>query len=159
VVGCIVARVAIAPSGVTPWNWKSHSRSCLGRPVHAQISCRIFTCLVVSASPSLKEGSTLVTGVSHVSFFSATSRARRSVVSAFVFDAIMKSESASTLAGFPRSFTPYPSANTTLPPWTMPTATPGIFSSFMPVSTKRESSASRAGSSGFAFFPANDSRT
>ena len=94
--------------------------SCRGRPVHAQIRCFTSTWLVVSASPSLKLGRRLVTGVSHVSFPSSTSLASSSVVSAFVFDAIMKSVSASTFAGLPSLRTPKPPAKTTLPSWTMP---------------------------------------
>ena len=78
-------------SGVTPLYSNSHSRSWRGSPVQAQISCRTLTWRVVSASPSLNDGRRLVTGVSHVSCPSATSLASSSVVSAFVFDAIMKS--------------------------------------------------------------------
>ena len=68
--------------------------------------CWILTSRVVSASPSLKVGNTFVTGVSQVSFPSATSLASSRVVSAFVFDAIMKSVSPSTGAGLPSSRTP-----------------------------------------------------
>ena len=129
-VGCMVPSVTSAFSGVTSLNSKSHSRSCRGMPVHAQMSCRTFTCRVVSASPSLNDGSRLVTGVSHVNFPSATSFARSSVVSAFVFEAIMKTVSPSTVAVLPSSRTPKPPEKTTLPSWTIPSPTPGTPSSF-----------------------------
>ena len=48
---------ASALSGVTPSNWNSHSKSCRGRPVQAQIRCLTWTCSVVAALPSLKDGS------------------------------------------------------------------------------------------------------
>lgn len=79
-------------------------------------------------------------------------------MSAFVFEAIMKSVSASTGVALPSSRTPKPPAKTTFPSWTIPTDTPGIPSSFRPVSTNRLSSPRRAWSSRFAFFPANVSR-
>jgi hypothetical protein len=56
VVGCTVASRSIVLFGVAFLNSNSHSRSCLGRPVHAQMRCLIITLLVVSASPSRKPG-------------------------------------------------------------------------------------------------------
>ncbi len=157
-VGCMVPSVAIAPAGVSSPNSNSHSRSWRGRPVQAQIRCLTSTWRVVSASPSLNDGSTEVTGVSHVSLPCSTSLASSSVVSALVFEATMNSVSASTGLSLPSSRTPKPPVKTTLPSCTMPTATPGTRSSFMPVSTKRASSARRASSSRWAFLPAKVSR-
>jgi hypothetical protein len=58
--------------------------------------------------------------------------ASSSVVSALVFDAIMKSDCASTFAGLPSSRTPKPPSKTTLPPCTRPIATPGTPSASRP---------------------------
>ena len=149
----------MAEAGVAPLNSKSHSKSCRGRPVHAQSRCFTSTCCVVLASPSLNEGKTFVTGVSQSSFPSSTSRAMSSVVSGFVFEAIRKAVSASTFSGLPSSRTPNPPANTT---WLLSSSaipTPGIENSFIAVSTKSVSCLTRAGSSGCAFFPAKDSPT
>ena len=58
-------------------------------PVQAQIRCLTRTLLVVSALPSLNDGSKPTTGVSQVIFLASTSRASMSVTIALVFDAIM----------------------------------------------------------------------
>src|SRR5436190_118668 len=57
-VGCIVARSFIADAGVASRYSKSHSMSCRGIPVHAQMRCFTSTWLVVAASPSLNAGYT-----------------------------------------------------------------------------------------------------
>jgi hypothetical protein len=114
-----------------------------GRPVHAQIRCLTRTLRSwCPRLPSLNEGSRLVTAVSQVSFLASTSLASISVARPLVFDAIMNFVSPSTLAGLPSSRTPKPSANTTLPPWTSPTATPGTPVSFCASSTNFASTAS-----------------
>jgi len=102
----MVARVPSAPSGVTPANWKSHSKSCRGSPVQAQIRCFTSTWRVVALSPRRKEGSSEVTGVVQVILPWSTRRASSSVVIALVLDAIMKRVSASTGSGRPSSRTP-----------------------------------------------------
>ncbi len=158
-VGLIVASVFIAPSHVTPLYWNSHSKSCRGSPVHAQMRCFTSTRFVVSGSPSWNDGSSCVTGVSHVSFPSSRSFASISVVSAFVFDAMMYSVSPSGFTPRPSSFSPNPSANTTLPSCTIPTDTPVTPSFFRPFSTYAESSASAFASSLRAAFPAKLSRS
>ena len=56
VVGCMPPSVRIAEAGVAPLNSNSHSKSCRGRPVHAQSRCFTSTCWVVLASPSLNAG-------------------------------------------------------------------------------------------------------
>ena len=99
-----------------------------------------------------------MTGVCHVSFFWSTSRPSSKVVIAFVFEAMMYSVSASGFSGFPSSRTPKPPANTTFPPCTIPSETPGTPSWLCPRSTNAPSSAMRAASSVFAFRPANVSR-
>ena len=53
-----------ARSGVRSLNSNSHSKSWRGRPVQAQIRCLTSTWRVVAASPSLNDGSNVVTGVS-----------------------------------------------------------------------------------------------
>ena len=100
-----------------------------------------------------------MTGVSHVRRPSATSLASSSVVSAFVLDAIMKSVFASTAVALPSSRTPRPPAKTSLPPWMIPSPTPGTPSSLRPVSTNFTSSDRRVLSILFACLPAKDSRT
>ncbi len=125
-VGCIVPRSFIADSGLASLNSKIHSMSWRGIPVHAQMRCLICTLFVVAASPSLKRGKTSVTGWSQRSFFSSTSSAMSSVASAFVFDAAMKSVSASTFSGLPSAFTPRPPSYTTLPPSMSARPTPGM---------------------------------
>jgi hypothetical protein len=117
----------------------------------------IWTLLVVSASPSLNSGSTLVAGVSHVSFLASTSFASINVVSALVFDAIMYLVSPSGLAGLPSARTPKPPLNTTLPFSIRPIDTPGTSSVFIVSSTNFVSCAIRSLSSGCAFLPAKDS--
>ena len=124
----MVASVATTEAGVKRAPSKVHSRSWRGRPVHAQTRCFIATCRVVLGSPSLKLGSTSVTGVSQVSLPASTSLASISVVRALVFEAIMNSVSAFTRSGLPSSRTPKPSARTTSPSCTMPMASraPGL---------------------------------
>ena len=61
-VGCIVPRSFRADIGVSLRYSKSHSRSCRGMPVQAQMRCRTWTCFVVASSPSLNEGNSSVTG-------------------------------------------------------------------------------------------------
>ena len=112
----------------------------------------------MAVSPSLNEGRSEVTGVSHPNRFASTSFASISVVSALVLDATMNSVLASGFSGLPSARTPNPSAKTTLPFWTMPTATPGIPSSCMACSVNVESLARRAASRVATFLPANDSR-
>jgi hypothetical protein len=113
----------------------------------------------VSSLPSLNDGRSFVTGVSHVSLPSSSSLPSISVVRAFVFDATMKSVSPSGFAEEPSSRAPNPSAKTTLPSWTIPTATPGTPSFWRPVSTNAASAASRVASSLCGVFPANISRS
>ncbi len=80
-----------------------------------------------------------------------------SVVSGFVFEAIMNVVSASTFSGLPSSRTPNPPAKTTWLLSMSATPTPGMDSSFIAVSTKSVSCLTRPGLSGCAFLPANDS--
>jgi hypothetical protein len=120
--------------------------------------CFTRTCRVVAGSPSLKLGRRRVTGVSQVMRPAATSLARRRVARALVLEAIMKRVSASTGLVPPSSRVPKPPAKTTLPPWTIPSATPGMPRVFRPCSTKRFRSARRARVSRWAFLPAKDSR-
>ena len=126
--------------------------------MQAQIRCLIFTCSVVAALPRRKDGSTLVTGVSQVSFPWSTSLASISVVIALVLDATMKSVPASTFSLPPSSRAPKPPAKTTFPSCSRPTATPGTLVPCMARSTNAPSSATRASSRRWALRPANDSR-
>ena len=71
----------------------------------------------------------------------------------------MYSVSPSGFAVPPISRTPKPSANTTLPSWTIPTETPGTPSCLRPFSMYADSSARAFASSLRAFFPANVSRS
>ena len=119
------ASAFITVSGVAALLLSSHSMSCRGMPVQAQMRWRISTCRVVSALPRRNDGITCVTGVSQPNFFWSTSRASISVVSALVLEAIMNNVSPSTDAGLPISRTPRPPANTTLPWSIRPMATPG----------------------------------
>ena len=61
-VGCMVPSKAREDAGVACLNSNIHSRSCRGRPVHAQIKFLTSTRFVVSGSPSLKLGYTSTTG-------------------------------------------------------------------------------------------------
>ena len=123
-------------------------------PVHAHTRCRTCTRAVVAASPSLNSGISVVTGVSQANLPSSTCFASISVVSALLLEAIMKTVDASTLPGLPSSRTPKPPANTTLPCWTMPIATPGTSKAMRASSMKRVSVSMRARSSACARLPA-----
>ena len=73
-------------------------------------------------------------------------------------DPIMNSVSASTGSGLPSSRTPNPPANTTLPPWIRPMATPGAPVVARALSTKSVICLIRSASSACGLRPANDSR-
>ena len=108
---------------------------------------------VSSASPTANEGKTWVTGVSQPNFPSSASTASKSDVSGLVVDAIRNSVFGVTGAFFPSSLTPKPRSKTTLPPWRMATAIPGMLAAFRPSSMKASSSRRRVSSSTCAVLP------
>ena len=117
--------VASAPSGVTPLNSNSHSMSCRGRPVHAQIRCLTSTCArrvgVAELERRQQAGDRRVPGqLPLVDQLGEHQRRQRLGVRRDHEERV-----GVDLLVAPSSRTPKPPANTTLPSWTRPMATPG----------------------------------